>query len=81
MDSRVTLNKKESFLSILEELFQANQKVSILYDNHGLTRYEGLIKAIKNEGAPDLVLGDGQSISLSSIVGVNGIFAPDYSEC
>jgi len=81
MDSRVTLNKKESFLSILEELFHANQKASILYDSHGLTRYEGLIKAIRDDGVPELILGDGQSILLSSIVGVNGIFAPDYSEC
>lgn len=80
MDTRITLNNKESFFQIIKELHASATKASLLYDNNGLTRYEGLIRGIT--GSPErLLLQDELAIPLSSVIAVNGIFAPDYSEC
>ncbi|HTN06702.1 hypothetical protein [Agriterribacter sp.] len=81
MDTRITLDKKETFLQILKELHAGETKASLLYDNNGLTRYEGLVSGIAGTLEPRLLLQDGLEIPLSSVIAVNGIFAPDYSEC
>ncbi|MCO5240152.1 MAG: hypothetical protein M9904_08845 [Chitinophagaceae bacterium] len=81
MDTRATLNSRASFLSILSALHTGNTKASLLYDNNGLTRYEGLIVGINGTLHPVLLLEDGLEIPVSSVIAVNGIFIPDYSEC
>ena len=81
MDTRITLDNKETFFQILKDLHSAETKASSLYDNNGLTRYEGLIMDIIAVPKPCLLLEDGQEIPFSSVIAVNGIFAPDYSEC
>lgn len=81
MDTRMTLNNKETFLQILKDLRSTEAKASLLYDKNGLTRYEGLIMDITATPKPCLLLQDGLEIPLSSVIAVNGIFAPDYSEC
>ena len=82
MDTRLTLNDKQSFFQLLKQLHADQSKVSLLYDNNGLTRYEGMISSIlTNSLPPCLRMQDGSQIAISSVVAVNGIFAPDYSEC
>ena len=81
MDTRITLDNKETFFQILKDLHAAEAKASLLYDKNGLTRYEGLIVNITAAPKPCLLLQDGLEIPLSSVIAVNGIFAPDYSEC
>ena len=82
MDTRITLNNKESFFQILKELYTGQSKASMLYDDRGLTRYEGLILGInEGTGQPSLQLQGGLEIPVSSVVAVNGIFSPDYCEC
>lgn len=81
MDTRVTLDNKETFFKILRDLHAAEAKASLLYDNNGLTRYEGLIIDITDTPKHCLLLQGGLEIPLSSVIAVNGIFAPDYSEC
>lgn len=82
MDTRQTISERETFLPVIKDLFAQYAKVNILYDNNGLTRYEGRILNIKDEKPQMyLLLEGGLEIALSSIIAVNGIFAPDYSEC
>ena len=71
MDTRITLNDKQSFFQLLKQLHADQAKVSLLYDNNGLTR----------SLQPSLLMQDGSEITISSVIAVNGIFAPDYSEC
>ena len=82
MDTRITLNDKQSFIQLLKQLHAEGAKVSLLYDNNGLTRYEGMISSILTGASrPCLLMHDGLEIAVSSIIAVNGIFAPDYTEC
>ena len=82
MDTRITLNDKQSFFQLLKQLHADQAKVSLLYDNNGLTRYEGMIGSILTGSLqPCLLIQDGSEIAVSSVIAVNGIFAPDYSEC
>ncbi|HRN57779.1 MAG TPA: hypothetical protein PLL71_15075 [Agriterribacter sp.] len=81
MDTRITLDSKETFFTILKELHVAGTKASLLYDDNGLTRYEGLIRGVTGAPVSVLLLQEGVEIPLSSVIAVNGIFAPDYSEC
>ena len=82
MDTRITLNDKQSFFQLLKQLHADQAKVSLLYDNNGLTRYEGMIGSILTGSLqPCLLIQDGSEITISSVIAVNGIFAPDYSEC
>lgn len=82
MDTRLTLNDKQSFFQLLKQLHADQAKVSLLYDNSGLTRCEGMINSILTGSLqPCLLIQDGSEIAVSSVIAVNGIFAPDYSEC
>lgn len=81
MDTRITLNDKESFFQLLRELHGHSAKVSLLYDDNGLTRYEGLINHITGGSEPVLQLEGGLEIPLPDLIAVNGIFVPEYSEC
>ena len=82
MDTRVTISDKQSFFQLLKILYEDQKKVSLLYDNNGLTRYEGMISAILNGSSQSyLLMHDGTKIDIPAVIAVNGIFAPDYSEC
>ncbi len=82
MDNRSTLEKGESFLELLTQLQKDNLKTAILLDCNGLIRAEGSIRHIVlNDKHPYLQLQSGLKIALVTIVAVNGIFSPDYSEC
>lgn len=81
MDTRMTLNSKESFFQILKDLQTSAEKASLLYDDGGLTRYEGLIAEIDDAAVPRLMLANGVNIPVSAVIAVNGIFVPAYSEC
>jgi len=82
MDCRVTLGKDETFAAMLHTCMQAKQKVAMLLDQDGLTRAEGHIRCLELDAPqPYIELENGQKISCSSIVAVNGIFLDAYSGC
>jgi hypothetical protein len=82
MDTRQTLVVHASFLQILHELKELQQKASHLIDDNGLCREEGFITQIIEEDKSAFIhLSNGKTISLQAIVAVNGIFLSDYSEC
>lgn len=82
MDLRKTLNRHDSFLEQLKTLHLSGEKASLLFDDNGMTRAEGLVKAIHSDAqTPYIELDNKMTIALKTIVAVNGIFLPEYSEC
>jgi len=82
MDKRSTLIKGESFLELLKQLQKDKLKTAMLLDCNGLIRAEGIISHIvQDDKQPYLQLQSGLKIALVTVVAVNGVFSPDYSEC
>ncbi len=82
MDKRDTLVVHATFLPILQSLQAAQQKASLLVDDQGIGREEGLITQITEADGDTLIhLSNGKIIDLKTIVAVNGTFLSDYSEC
>jgi hypothetical protein len=82
MDLRNTLAQNETFMVILNECFSKNTKVALIVDNNGLERMEGKIISIElNEKEPYFKLDNGSIILEKSLIAVNGMFVPSYSEC
>lgn len=81
MDTRDTLNTNESFLEVLKDAFHSRTKVSLLFDDNGMARKEGLIKAISTNPPASIELENGTRIEVKKIIAINGLFLSDYSEC
>lgn len=82
MDQRLTLNKNETFSALLQSIKESNESARILYDDNGMERAEGLIEDLNLEDAePFVILDNGTIVLINSIIGVNGIFKDDYTEC
>jgi hypothetical protein len=82
MDCRITLTKNESFLTKLQDSYLSAKKVYLLFDQNGMTRAEGLIKAIFTDATGTTIeMEDGLKIALEKIIALNGIFLPEYGEC
>ena len=81
-DTRQTIPNGASFLAQLEELFHSKQTAGLLYEDHGVTRANGLITALyKEDGREWMELEGGLKIAVDTIYALNGIFRSDYSEC
>ena len=82
MDIRQTLLVHATFLQVLNQLKETHHTASLLVDDQGLTREEGLItQIIEDEKGTLIQLNNGKLIQLNTIVAVNGVFLSDYSEC
>lgn len=82
MDIRETLKANESFNHTLLVSKNNDEKISLLFDDNGLTRAEGKIKIIDLEvETPYIILMDGTKIFIEAIIAVNGVFKDDYTEC
>ncbi|MBO9573128.1 MAG: hypothetical protein J7497_13130 [Chitinophagaceae bacterium] len=80
MDYKCTIDASDSFLELLKAERDRKQKVSLLIDDGGWERAEGVIREIITEnGANYLVLSDGARIDIAKIVAVNGVFKTDCS--
>lgn len=81
MDRRETFDSTDSLKNILAGLYQQKQKASFLIDKNGLTRMEGLITNMQEQGDNITITVGNDPISLEQIIAVNGIFRGDYTEC
>ncbi|MGN6292416.1 MAG: hypothetical protein ACTHMV_06680 [Chitinophagaceae bacterium] len=82
MDIRTTLSVNETFLEILKNCQEQKTKAAMLLDSEGIVRVEGLIKEIcLTSPNPYLELESGTKVVLKTIIAINGIFSPSYSEC
>ena len=80
MDQRITVSSAKDFIIMLSDLKNKNQKVSLLLDQMGIRRYEGMVKQV-DESSGEISFEDGSQISVMEIIAVNGIFTSGYSEC
>lgn len=81
-DTRQTLPAKGSFYELIVSLFKEQQQASVLYEDNGVTRANGLVAEIfDKEGEQWFRLADGTEIRIDSLYAVNGTFSSDYSEC
>ena len=70
--------------TILLQLQQQNAVASLLVDEDGLTRREGVITNVEESNdlaATRITLDQTTNITLMQIIAVNGLFRSDYSEC
>jgi len=82
MDIRTTLSVNETFLEILLNCKEQKTKAAMLLDAEGIVRVEGFIKEIHlTPPNPYLELESGTKVVLKTIIAINGIFSPSYSEC
>ena len=84
MDQRQTFKDSDELLSFVSQIFQQKQQASLLIDKDGLTRVEGTITAINehnNVNETSIVVNDTIPFAIKEIIGINGIFRSDYSEC
>lgn len=84
MDQRQTFPNLESLRSILNEMILKGEKASFLLDRNGLSRAEGSILSMEETqpvGDTVIKLNNDDLVYLKEIVGVNGIFRSDYTEC
>ncbi|WP_341836578.1 hypothetical protein WJU16_01590 [Chitinophaga pollutisoli] len=81
-DTRKTLPVKSSFYELIVALYEQQQTASVLYEDNGVTRANGLIKDLfDKEGEKWFRLADDTEIRIDSLYAVNGTFSSDYSEC
>lgn len=84
MDQRQTFETNHELLTLVASIAYEKLKAFLLIDNQGLTRVEGIITSI-NEGDfienARIIIDNRDTILLKEIIGINGIFRSDYSEC
>jgi hypothetical protein len=82
MDTRTTIPTGGSFYNLLLELYNQQKNTSVLYDDNGITRANGLItEMFEKEGKQWIRLSDGAEIRVDTLQAVNGTFSADYTEC
>ena len=84
MDQRQTFKDSDQLFSYITDIFQRQQHASLLIDRNGLERVEGKITSIDPHTDVDktiFLVNDTIPVSINEIVGINGLFRSDYSEC
>ena len=84
MDQRQTFKDSDQLFSFISRIFQQQQHASLLIDKDGLERVEGIITAIEphnNVDETSIIINDTTSVFIKEIIGINGLFRSDYSEC
>lgn len=84
MDQRQTFEDSDQLFSFITGIFQQQQHASLLIDKDGLERVEGKITSIDPHIDVDkttILINDITPVSIKEIIGINGLFRSDYSEC
>ncbi len=82
MDTRATLAPGGSFYDKVMELHKNKQEASILYEDNGVTRANGIITSVfEKDGKQWMRLNDELDVEIGSLYALNGTFTSDYSEC
>lgn len=84
MEQRETFNSPEQLFELISTVYRQKQRSSFLIDNGGLERMGGTITGIEedqNINKTKITVAGNNEILLEQIIGVNGIFRSDYSEC
>ena len=74
MNDQCATDAVADFNAILEALYQNKESASLIIDQDGWERAEGVIKVLQLEAPAYMVLDNEATIYISTIVAVNGIF-------
>lgn len=84
MDQRQTFANSYELISSVKALIKDAVKASLLIDNDGLERLEGIITSITQDDDLNktfIAIDNKREVALTDIIAVNGLFRSDYSEC
>lgn len=84
MDQRQTFSDLHELLSLIIAFSEDAKKVSLLIDDNGLERLEGIITRTtqkENLNETNITVDTNREVTLKNIIAINGIFGSDYSEC
>ncbi|UYQ93991.1 hypothetical protein MKQ68_02650 [Chitinophaga horti] len=82
MDQRITIPTGGTFYPLVLELFEQKKNASLLYEDNGVTRANGLITAMyEKDGRQWMQVNGDTEIPIDKLYAVNGTFSADYSEC
>ena len=84
MDQRQTFKDSDQLFSAISEIFQLQQHASLLIDKNGLERVEGVITSIEphnDVNETTITIDETTPVLMKDIIGINGLFRSDYSEC
>lgn len=84
MDQRQVFNNDKELLSFVTLISSEKLKAFLLVDKDGLTRVEGAITLISEKDDIEntsINIDNRDTFLLKEIVGINGVFRSDYSEC
>ena len=84
MDQRQTFNNNNELFTFVTAFANDKPAVFLLIDRAGLTRLEGVITSINNNGDNEnasITINNNDTVLLKEIIGINGLFRSDYSEC
>ena len=84
MDQRQTFKDSDQLFSFISQVFQLQQHASLLVDKDGLERIEGVITSIEphiDVSETTIMIDDTTPVLIKEIIGINGLFRSDYSEC
>ena len=80
-DIRDTIPVGGSFYQQVLDLYNTQQQAGVLYEDHGVTRANGLITAIYEKDGFQWMRLNEVEIRIDKLYAVNGRFSADYSEC
>ena len=81
-DTRQTIPNGAGFAEQLSALLASKETASLLYEDNGITRANGIVTRLyREDGHEWLELDNELKIALDSIYALNGLFRSDYSEC
>lgn len=84
MDQRQTFDSNHELFTFVTLVSNKKQRAFLLIDNKGLTRVEGVITLINKNNPIEntcIVIDNRDTVLLREIIGINGLFRSDYSEC
>jgi hypothetical protein len=84
MDQRQVFSNEDELFSIVLTISEEKRTASLLIDQNGLTRLEGKITSINKSDRIEnsyIAVDNNHNIYLKEIIGINGLFRSDYSEC
>ena len=84
MDQRQTFNDNNELLSLVTSICNEKIEAFLLIDREGLMRVEGVITSIdKHDDIENIriTISGRDRVLLKEIIGINGLFRSDYSEC
>lgn len=84
MDKRETFDNTAHLYRIVQQKIAEQKMVHLIIDNNGLERVSGRIASVSNYTNAEsarIQLDTNETFLLKDVIGIDGVFRSDYSEC